>query len=123
MIDELMPKIREDGKRVKTMTVKVRYPGMEDSSAARSVATATDLETAFYPLVIPLLRAAWTKRRPLRLVSVKFSNVEGVEGQMEMFAQSENRKRRLATVIDQLNDRGKNNIVRRGHQLNSDDKN
>ena len=33
MIDELMPSIRRDGKRVKTMTLKIRYPGMEDSSA------------------------------------------------------------------------------------------
>ncbi len=62
MIDELMPKIREDGKRVKTMTVKVRYPGMEDSSAARSLDAASDLEAPFYPLVT-LLKTAWTKRR------------------------------------------------------------
>ena len=46
MIDELMPAIRADGKRVKTMTVKVRYPGMEDSSTGRSLAEATDLEGA-----------------------------------------------------------------------------
>ncbi|MEO6992026.1 MAG: DNA polymerase IV [Lacunisphaera sp.] len=117
MIDELMPKIREDGKRVKTMTVKVRYPGMEDSSSSRSIATATDLENAFYPLVTLLLKAAWTKRRPLRLVSVRFSNVEGAEDQLEMFAQSDNRKRRLASVIDELNARGPNSIVSRGHQL------
>ncbi len=119
MIDELMPKIREDGKRVKTITVKVRYPGMEDSSSSRSIATATDLESAFYPMVTPLLKAAWTKRRALRLVSVKFSNVEGGEGQLEMFAQLDNRKRRLAAVIDGLNARGRKPIVSRGHQLNS----
>lgn len=121
MIDELMPKIREDGKRVKTMTVKVRYPGMEDSSSSRSIATATDLETAFYPMVSPMLKSAWTRPRPLRLVSVKFSNVEGVEGQLEMFVQPETRKRRLAAVIDELNARGRKSIVSRGHQLNSNE--
>lgn len=119
MIDELMPKIREDGKRVKTMTIKVRYPGMEDSSSSRSIATATDLENTFYPMVTPLLKAAWAKRRPLRLVSVKFSSVEGAEGQLEMFAQLDNRKRRLAAVIDKLNARGQKSIVSHGHQLNS----
>ena len=56
MIDELMPAIRADGKRVKTMTVKVRYPGMEDTSSGRSLAEATDLEAPFYPLVQPLLK-------------------------------------------------------------------
>ena len=117
MIDELMPAIRADGKRVKTMTVKVRYPGMEDTSSGRSLADATDLEAPFYPLVQPLLRAAWTKRRPLRLVSVRFSGVEEKGGQLEMFGQTDEKKRRLAAVLDQLNARGKKGVVRHGHQL------
>jgi DNA polymerase-4 len=117
MIDELMPAIRADGKRVKTMTVKVRYPRMENSSAGRSLAEASDLEAPFYPLVGPLLRAAWTKRQPLRLVSVRFSSVEDPATQLEMFGQAEDKKRRLAAVLDKLNERGKKGVVRHGHQI------
>jgi len=117
MIDELMPAIRADGKRVKTMTVKVRYPDMEDSSTGRSLAEATDLEAPFYPLVRLLLQAAWTKRRPLRLVSVRFSGVAEKGGQLEMFGQADEKKRRLAAVLDRLNDKGKKGVVRHGHQL------
>ena len=121
MIDELMPAIRADGKRVKTMTVKVRYPGMEDSSTGRSLAEATDLEAPFYPLVPALLKAAWTKRLPLRLVSVRFSNVEDKAAQLEMFGQTDEKKRRLAAVLDKLNDKGKKGVVRHGHQLGKAD--
>jgi DNA polymerase-4 len=121
MIDELMPAIRADGKRVKTMTVKVRYPGMEDSSTGRSLAEATDLEAPFYPLVQPLLRAAWVKRLPLRLVSVRFSGVEEKGGQLEMFSQADEKKRRLAAVLDKLNEKGKKGVVRHGHQLTADE--
>jgi len=117
MIDELMPAIRADGKWVRTMTVKVRYPGMENSVCGRSLAEATDLEAKFYPLVRPLLKEAWTKRRPLRLVSVRFSGVEEPAAQLEMFAQGEEKKRRLAAVLDQLNNGGKKAIVRHGHQI------
>jgi DNA polymerase-4 len=117
MIDELMPAIRAEGKRVKTMTVKVRYPGMEDSSTGRSLVEATDLEAPFYPLVQPLLKAAWSKRLPLRLVSVRFSGVEEKGGQLEMFAQADEKKRRLAAVLDKLNEKGKKGVVRHGHQL------
>ncbi len=117
MIDELMPKIRDDGKRVKTMTVKVRYPGMEDNSSGRSLADASDLEAPFYPLVQPLLNAAWTKKRPLRLVSIRFSNVEDKASQLEMFGQAEEKKRRLAAVLDKLNQQGTKSVVRHGHQL------
>jgi len=117
MIDELMPKIREDGKRVRTMTIKVRYPGMQDSSTGRSLADASDLEAPFYPLVAPLLRSAWTRRSPLRLVSVRFSNVDDRAAQLEMFGQAEEKRRRLAGVLDRLNGRGLNPVVQHGHQL------
>ena len=117
MIDELMPKIRADGKRVKTMTLKVRYPGMEDNSCGRSLPEASDLEAPFYPLVQPLLQSAWSKKQPLRLISIRFSNVGEPAAQLEMFGQSEEKKRRLAGVLDLLNQRGKKSTVRHGHQL------
>jgi len=117
MVDELLPKIREDQKRVRTMTVKIRYPDFTQETHGRSLETATDLEGPFYPLVAPLLKAAWTKRRPLRLVSVRFSNVENGSAQLEMFAQGDEKRRRLAGVLDKLNNRGRERVVRHGHQL------
>ncbi|MBL9201453.1 MAG: DNA polymerase IV [Opitutaceae bacterium] len=119
MIDELLPKIREDGKRVRTITVKVRYPDFTQETHGRSLAEATDLEAPFYPLVAPLLRAAWGKPRPLRLVSVRFSGVEEGARQLEMFAQADEKRRRLAGVLDRLNDGGRAAVVRHGHQLGS----
>jgi DNA polymerase-4 len=120
MVDELLPKIREDGKRVRTMTVKVRYPDFTQESHARSLATGSDLEAPFYPLVAPLLRAAWKKRRPLRLVSVRFSNVEDGGTQLEMFAEVEEKRRRLAGVLDKLNQGKRDAVVQHGHQLKKD---
>jgi DNA polymerase IV len=117
MIDELMPKIRADGKRVRTLTVKVRYPGMENDSAGQSLAAASDLEAPFYPLVRPLLRKAWSRRQPLRLVSVRFSGVENGPAQLEMFAEADEKRRRLASVLDQLNQRSGKPVVQHGHQL------
>ena len=117
MIDELMPKIRADGKRVRTLTVKVRYPGMGNESAGQSLAAAADLEAPFYPLVRPLLRKAWSRRQPLRLISVRFSGVEEGPAQMEMFIEADEKRRRLASVLDQLNQRATKPVVQRGHQL------
>lgn len=117
MIDELLPKIRSDGKRVRTMTVKVRYPDFSQESHGRSLAAAADIEAPFYPLVTPLLRSAWKKRRPLRLVSVRFSGVEDGPAQLEMFAQTDEKRRRLADVLDRLNEGGRAAVVQHGHQL------
>lgn len=117
MIDELMAKIREDGKRVRTMTVKVRYPDFAQSTHGRSLEEATDLEGPFCGWAEPLLREAWKQRRPLRLVSVRFSNVEDANPQLEMFAQDEEKRRRLANVLDGLNRSRKQSVVQHGHQL------
>ena len=118
MVDELLLKIRRDGKRVRTMTVKVRYLDFTQESHGRSLTAATDLEAPFYPLVAPLMRAAWKKKRPLRLISVRFSGVEDGPAQLEMFTQADEKRRRLADVLDRLN-AGKKNaaVVRHGHQL------
>ena len=117
MIDDLMPKIREDRKHVRTITIKVRYPDFTQESHARTLANASDLEAPFYPLVAPLLRAAWRLRRPLRLVSVRFSGVEDGPGQLEMFAEKDEKRRRLAEVLDRLNAGKKSAAVSHGHQL------
>ena len=117
MLDELMPKVRADGVKVRTITVLVRYADFSQESRGRSLEAATDLEAPFYPIVAPLLRDAWHRPRPLRLVSVRLSGVEGGPAQMEMFAQSDEKRRKLAGVLDRLNSGGRDSIVIHGHQL------
>lgn len=118
MIDELLPQVRADGKRARTMTVKVRYGDFSQESAGRSLAEASDLEAPFYPLVEPLLRKAWTKRRPLRLVSVRFSGIEEPAAQLDLFSAEDDAKRRkLASVLDRLNAGKKDPRVKHGHQI------
>jgi DNA polymerase-4 len=64
-----------------------------------------------------LLREAWNQRRKLRLVSVRFSGVEESGAQLEMFAQGDEKRRKLAAVLDRLNGGGTSAGVSRGHQL------
>lgn len=116
MLDRLLPALRADGKRARTLTVRVRYPGMEEQSCGRSLKEASDLEAPFYPLVGQLLRAAWQRRRPLRLVSVRLSGIEEPATQLSLFAAGDDKRRRLAAVLDRLN-QGCVPKVRHGHQL------
>lgn len=119
MIDDLMPKIRADGKRVRTMTVKIRYPDFEQMSAGHSLEAASDLETPFYPWVAPLLKKAWLKKRPLRLVSVRFSSVDDRPEQLEMFGATDEKRKRLASAVDALKAKRGGAAVVRGTQLKS----
>jgi DNA polymerase-4 len=117
MIDELMVKIRADRKRVRTMTIKIRYPNFEQMSAGHSLDTFSDLEIPFYPWVAPLLRKAWTKRQPLRLVSVRFSTIDDQPQQMEMFGEADEKRKRLADAVDALKSRRGDAAVIRAAQL------
>ncbi|MFT3867201.1 MAG: DNA polymerase IV [Nibricoccus sp.] len=117
MIDDLMPKIRADGKRVRTLTLKVRYPDFEQMSAGHSLDVATDLETPFYPWVAPLLKKAWLKKRPLRLVSVRFSSVDDRPEQLEMFGASDEKRKRLANAVDSLKAQRGGSAIVRGTQI------
>jgi DNA polymerase-4 len=118
MIDELLPEVRADGKRARTLTLKVRYGDFIQETAGRSLPEASDLEGPFYPLVEPLLRKAWTRRRPLRLVGARFSGIEDGPAQLDLFAgETDEKKRRLAAVLDRLNAAGATARVRHGHQI------
>ncbi|MDR2513102.1 MAG: DNA polymerase IV [Puniceicoccales bacterium] len=121
MLDELMSRVRVEGKRVRTLTVKVRYPGMQDDVAGRSLAEASDLEASFYVLLENLLQLAWRRRStPVRLVMVKLSGMEDPDEQLELFPQQrddDERQRRLAAAVDALNARPHGALVRRGHQV------
>jgi DNA polymerase-4 len=117
MIDELLPLVRADGATVKTITIKVRYGDFTQESHGQSLEASSDLEASFYPLVAPLLRGAWTKRRALRLVGVRLSGVEAGPRQLDMFGQADDKRRNLAGVLDKLNRTGKDPIVVHGHQL------
>lgn len=120
MIDHLMPKVRADGKRVRTLTLKARYGDFTQASAARSLASGSDLESDFYGLVDPLLVAAWKQRRPLRLVSVKLSGIDDSPQQLDIFSEKEERRRRLAGLVDRLNQQSGGDAVRHGHRLEAD---
>ncbi len=118
MLEELMRKVRADGKRVRTVTVKVRYPNFEQASAGHSLPESSDLETPFFPWVRPLLDQAWKKRQPLRLVSVRLSNVDASPQQLDIFGQTE-KQQRLAAAVDALKARQGETAVVHGAALDA----
>jgi len=119
MLDELLVKLRADGKRARTLTVKVRYPDFTNSSHAQSLHEPSDIEAPFYPLVRPLLLAAWTRRRqPLRLVSIRLSGLTEGPEQLDLFTHATEAKRRhLAGVVDKLNANRRTPLVQHGYSL------
>ncbi|MHB8523380.1 MAG: DNA polymerase III subunit alpha [Limisphaerales bacterium] len=121
MADELMAKVRADGKSIRTLTVKVRYNDRDEDQRGESLPEPADLETDLYGRIHALFRQAWKRRVSLRMVSLKLSNVyNGIfrtELALERSAEQHAARRRLAGAIDELRLARGHAVVLRGHDL------
>ena len=121
MADRLFAKVREEGRSVRTLTVKVRYNDRDENQRAESLREPTDLETDVYGRLRGLLREAWQRRVSLRMVSLKLSNVyDGVfrsELALETNARNHAARERLAAVLDELRRNKGWSVILRGHDF------
>src|ERR1017187_7298635 len=121
MADRLFASVREEGRSVRTLTVKVRYNDRDENTRAESLREPTDLETDIYGRLHSLLREAWQRRVSLRMVSLKLSNVyDGVfrsELELETNARNHAARERLAGVMDELRRNKGWSVILRGHDF------
>jgi DNA-directed DNA polymerase III PolC len=121
MADNLFATVREEGRSIRTLTVKVRYNDMAEEQAGESLLEPTDLETDVYGLLDALLRKAWKRRVSLRLVSLKLSNVYHGPILTELpilpASQRHDCNARLAAQIDALRKSHGHAVILRGHDF------
>ncbi|HEX5400309.1 MAG TPA: DNA polymerase III subunit alpha [Verrucomicrobiae bacterium] len=121
MADNLFAKVREEGRSIRTLTVRVRYNDMAEDQVNESLVEPTDLETDVYGRLHTMLSAAWRRRVSLRLVSLKLANIyDGrfrSELALEVSAQRKDAQSRLAVVIDELRRSRGHSVILRGHDL------
>ena len=121
MADNLFAKVREEGRSIRTLTVRVRYNDMAEDQVNESLMEPTDLETDVYGRLDTMLCAAWRRRVSLRLVSLKLANIyDGrfrSELALETSAQRQNAQSRLAMAIDELRQSRGRSVILRGHDF------
>jgi hypothetical protein len=121
MADHLFATIREEGRSIRALAVKVRYNDMAEDQAGESLLEPTDLETDVYGLLHTLLRKAWKRRVSLRLVSLKLSNPHHgpllTELPLLPSSQRHDSNARLAAQIDALRKTHGHAIILRGHDF------
>jgi DNA-directed DNA polymerase III PolC len=121
MADDLFATVREEGRSIRTLTVKVRYNDMAEDQANESLLEPTDLETDVYGRLDALLRKAWKRRVSLRLVSLKLSNIYHgpilTDLPIMPSSQRHDSNARLAAQIDALRKSHGHAIILRGHDF------
>jgi len=121
MADGLFADVREEGRSIRTLTVRVRYNDMGEDQVSESLREPTDLETEVYGLIRALLKKAWKRRVSLRLVSLKLSNPYRGSYSVELPILPNSKRRdsnsRLVGQIDALRREHGHGIILRAHDL------
>ncbi|MBB5039823.1 DNA polymerase III subunit alpha [Prosthecobacter dejongeii] len=119
MVDTLMQRVRQDGKSIRTVTLRLRYNDMDEVTRSMSLDEPTDLEHDVYPLMQAMLKKAWERRVSIRLVGVRFTKIYHASFSALLPLEASDAKRErlhsLAMVVDDLK-RGHQSIMR-GHDL------
>ncbi len=119
MADRLMCRVREDGKSIRTVTLRLRYNDMDEVGRSASLDEPTDLEHDVYPLLTSLLNRAWERRVSIRLIGLRFTKIyeAGFSAVLPLEVSDVKRERlhTLALVIDDL--RTSQRSIMRGHDL------
>jgi DNA polymerase-4 len=117
--------LRREGRRVRTVTVKIRDDDFTTRQASRTLPSPLETDSAVFAAAVPLLRELRGRRaRPVRLLGVGLTNfaVEGETRQLGLFDLDEGpdeseRARALSRTVDQLTERFGDDAVRPGRVL------
>ncbi|HEY6194400.1 MAG TPA: DNA polymerase IV [Candidatus Eisenbacteria bacterium] len=112
--DQVARRLRGDGFRGRTVTVKLRDFRFRTLTRQRALGVAVDDHTGIFEVARALWREHW-KGEPLRLLGVSVSALEHAsEAQLELFAGDE-RTRALQDALDQVRDKlGEASVVPAG---------
>ena len=118
LVDKAVERMREDGQAARTFHVRVRYKDMSETERSQSLEEPGDLPEDFYGVAEALMKKAWTKRMPLRLVAFRLTNLYKALPPTDLFEQP-NRERReaLQNVLTEVRSRFGKQALMRGHDV------
>jgi DNA polymerase-4 len=101
MTEELASKLRKENKVASCLAIKVRYANFETHTQQEKIAL-TAAEHILIPGIKNLLKKAWNRHRPIRLIGVRLSNLCTGSYQINLFEDNEERIK-LYQAMDRIN--------------------
>jgi nucleotidyltransferase/DNA polymerase involved in DNA repair len=127
MADTLMERVRADGCAVRCVEVRIRYADRQQKQCRESLPEPTQLETDTYKVIDRLLARAWSRRVPLRLAGLTFSQIQKngpyTQADLDLEGIKSRARLTLAQTMDKIKKRFGREALIRGHRLVSHRKN
>ena len=116
--EKLGAELRESGKQVRTVGLKLRYLDFETINRSSTARLATDLDDDIFEVGVRLLEKALEKKnRPVRLVGLEVSNLVAGEKQMSLFSEETSKMEKVDRAIDRIRDKYGFDSIQTGYTL------
>ncbi len=97
-----------------TIKIKLRWPDFTTLTRQATLPAATDLDEEIFQTALGLLRKTREPGAPLRLVGVGVSGLGAPARQMELWGAQTEKQRKIQSVIDDLQARFGDSIIKKG---------
>ena len=115
LTEHMTQRLRLNKARARTIVVKLREADFSTTTKRASMNAPVDTVETIFPLALKLMNSQVRQGKLVRLIGVYATNLEiqSTGAQMGLFEQAPEKKRRLATALDEVTRRyGKNALVR-----------
>lgn len=105
LAERVTRRLRREGVRGSTVTLKIRFEPFETHTHARTLAVPTALADDIFPVASDLLAKARLPARRIRLLGIAVSRLAPAEAagrQLPLFGEGAARRERVAAVMDQV---------------------
>jgi DNA polymerase-4 len=123
LTEQVAARLRQDGRRAGTVTLKIRYGDFETITRAQSLPEPTDVTASLWAAARDIFdRWAAAQFRPVRLIGVSVSHLAGEAAQLRLFEHpADQKQRRLDAAVDAIRARFGRAAVWRAGRLRKDE--
>ena len=113
LCEKVSRRLRKEGLKGKTISVKVRFTGFKTYTRAHTVSERTNYVDTLYREAQGLVAEFLRRKIPIRLIGVKVSNFADPYVQDSLFTSRTDKKEQVHQAVDLIKDRFGENAIRR----------
>jgi DNA polymerase-4 len=113
LTEDVCQQLRANGWKTRTITLKLRYSDFKTITHAQSIEPTND-DTIVAQTACSLLRSAYTRKLPIRLIGVRLTKFDEEEQMELLLFPSKKKKQDVLKVVDTIRNKFGNDIIHLG---------
>jgi DNA polymerase-4 len=120
--ERVAERLRDDGKRGRTVRLKLRYANFQTVLRSKTIAAPTDSADRIYGVALELFEKNWERKRSVRLLGVGAENLEEAPvRQLSLFEEQDPRNDQLDRTLDEIRSKYGRGAIQRASLMKPDE--